>query len=72
MKNVLKKLFGYCPCCGRWFRYSTKHRKISVIYADGKTRYYLCCKKCFQDLEDEFEQKWQKAYKERVRKRDLM
>lgn len=69
MKNIIKKILGYCPCCGRWFQYSTKRRRISIRYADKKARYYVCCKKCFDDLENEYEQRWERAYKEQNRKR---
>lgn len=63
MKNAFRWLFGFCPCCGRWFQYSTKRRRLSAIYADKQARYSICCKECFDDLERHYQDRWEKVHK---------
>ena len=51
MRTFFEWLFGYCPCCGRWFQYSTKRRRQSTSYEDDKSNYIICCK-VVQNMEE--------------------
>lgn len=66
MRTFFEWLFGYCPCCGRWFQYSTKRRRQSTSYEDDKSNYIICCKECFFDIEDYWDEQWEELRREQI------
>lgn len=63
MIELIKKLFGYCPYCNRWFQFGVKSRKIVTPYSKQKIRYHVSCKSCFNDLEYDSQKTWEEVYK---------
>lgn len=55
--NFIKKIFGYCPWCGRWFKYPKRRRK-STQYNDEESNYVTCCIDCFEEIEEYWAERW--------------
>jgi len=55
--KILKKIFGYCENCGRWFIYP-KRRRMSTAYVDEESNYCTECKDCFEETEACWKEMW--------------
>lgn len=64
--NVLYKLLGYCPYCGRLFQFTTKRRRQSTAYVEDEKNYIICCQKCFDNIEEHWDEMWRELYKEQM------
>lgn len=62
MKKIIKKVFGHCPWCGRWFVYP-KRRRMSTDYVKKEANYYFSCKRCFEEKEKIWEEQWKEYYR---------
>jgi hypothetical protein len=51
-RNWIQKLFGYCPCCGKWFRIVRTERRLTR-YIDDADNWLTACKAC-QNHDDEY------------------
>lgn len=62
MLSIIKRIFGYCPCCGRWFRAKVKRRRQSTAYIDEESNYVTCCQECFDEIEIHWGEMWDDFY----------
>ncbi len=47
-----KKLLGYCPCCGKYFKYGIRTVRRITSYAEESNNWLTSCKKCrMEDFE---------------------
>ena len=51
-RSFIQRMFGYCPCCGKWFRRVRTERRLTRYVID-KDNWLTGCKKC-QDQDDEY------------------
>lgn len=51
-RNLFQKIFGYCPCCGKWFQIVKTERRLTR-YVDDADNWLTGCQKC-QDSDDEY------------------
>ena len=63
--NVFKKLFGYCVCCDRYFKYP-KRRRINTAYEDDSMNYTRQCKECYDATIAYYEEMWADYYASRL------
>lgn len=62
MGLMLKKLFGYCPCCNRYFRWPVTRQRRASQYVNDEANFLVACKEC-HELDDEyFNDLWQQYY----------
>lgn len=62
MLSIIKRIFGYCPGCGRWFRTGVKRRRQSTAYVDEESNYVTCCPECFDEVEEHWGDMWGDFY----------
>ena len=61
-RNLIEKLLGYCPCCEKYFRFSTKTKRRSSAYVEEADNWLTACKEC-QDMDDAyFADLWDQYY----------
>ena len=65
-RSIFEKLFGYCPCCDRWFCRGIKRRRMSTQYTDDGSNYITVCKLCFDDIEGILDEQWKEYNSERM------
>ena len=53
-----KVLLGYCPCCGRYFRWRITTKRRLTQYCDEKQNYMTACVECHQDDYDYYDELW--------------
>ena len=63
--NIVRRLFGYCPGCGRWFKYPRRRRQ-STQYHDEESNYVTCCSDCFEEVEEYWAELWDEYYSGRL------
>lgn len=55
-------LLGYCPWCGRYFRYSVKTSRRNTSYVDDASNWITGCKECREDDYEYFAELWNDYY----------
>lgn len=55
--KLMKKIFGHCSHCGRWFKYP-KRRMTNANYNNKEDNYTLECKECFDRTIEYFNNMW--------------
>lgn len=61
-RTRFQRLFGYCPCCGEWFKRNVKsHRRITQ-YVDNESNYLTACPDCRLDDDDYWAMRWEDYY----------
>lgn len=63
--NIVRRLFGYFPGCGRWFKYPRRRRQ-STQYHDEESNYVTCCSDCFEEVEEHWAELWDEYYSGRL------
>lgn len=66
MKRLLRRIFKYCPYCGRWFQWTIKLRRQSTEYKNEEDNYIVCCDDCFDEIEKHWEEQWNELNQERL------
>ena len=61
-RSLFDKLFGYCPCCERHFRYSVKTKRRNTAYAEESDNWLTACKECHSKDEAYFADLWEQYY----------
>ena len=61
-RNIFKKLFGYCPCCNRYFKYPIKTMRRNTQYCDEASNWLTACKDCHEEDEAYFDDLWNQYY----------
>lgn len=60
-RNIIQKLFGFCPQCGRWFRRVITYRKSADFLEDAKY-IFTCCWQCKERNDDYWQDMWEQDY----------
>lgn len=55
--NLIKKIFGYCYMCDRWFVYP-KRRHMNTMYEDEESNYIKVCRDCFKEVQNYWQERW--------------
>ena len=65
-RTLFERLFGYCPCCDRWFCRGVKRRRFNAEYADEGDNYVTACRECYDDIQDAMDYAWNEYDNERI------
>lgn len=63
--KMIKKLFGYCPICHRWFKYPAV-RRVSTSYENEIDNWWYSCKDCFDEMQGCVKEAWSEYNKVRI------
>lgn len=55
--KLIKKFFGYCPHCNKYFKYP-KRRMTNANYNNKEDNYTFECKECFNRTIEYFANMW--------------
>ena len=61
-RTLVETLFGYCPCCERWFKYSVKTKRRASAYCEEAENWLTACKKCHNEDDAYFADLWDQYY----------
>ena len=53
-----KALLGYCPWCGRYFRWPITTERRLTEYCEIKSNYMTACKECHDEDNAYFDELW--------------
>jgi hypothetical protein len=59
--RLLKRLFGYCDHCQRWFQFPIK-RSMHTAYADHERNFIVTCGECILDINDYWDERWREYW----------
>jgi hypothetical protein len=45
-RSLIKKTFGYCPCCEKYFRLGVKTKRRNTSYVEESENWLTACKEC--------------------------
>lgn len=60
--GLLKQLFGYCPCCERYFRWPVKTMRRHTLYHDEASNWLTACIECHDEDDAYFDDLWEQYY----------
>lgn len=60
-RNIIQRLFGFCPCCGRWFRKVITYRQ-DTAYVDDAMNFFTGCYECKECNDDYWQDMWEQVY----------
>ena len=63
--KLIKRMFGYCEHCNRWFVYPKK-RKMSTAFEHEESNYINSCKNCYNEIEEYWKERWIEFYSSRL------
>ena len=61
-----QRLLGYCPCCGRYFRYPITTERTLTAYVDDSENWLTACKECHRDAYEYYSELWDWYYATRL------
>lgn len=61
IKQIVLKLFGYCPHCEKYFKYPQK-RLVNSCYENEEDNYTKECKECYERTLEYFDAMWEDYY----------
>ncbi len=61
-RGFFKILFGYCPWCGRWFRWSVKTSRRHTQYCDEASNWLTACRECHEEDDAYYDELWNDYY----------
>lgn len=61
-RTLWQIIFGYCPWCERYFRYSIKTVRRNTSYIDDATNWITACKECREDDYEYCAELWNDYY----------
>jgi hypothetical protein len=61
-RTIFQKLFGYCPCCERYFRWQVKTQRRNTAYCDESQNWLTACNECQRQDEEYFADLWEQYY----------
>lgn len=54
-----QKLFGYCPCCNRYFKWPVTTERRHTEYCEPSNNYLTACKECHYEDDSYFDERWE-------------
>lgn len=61
-RNFFKILFGYCPWCGQWFRWSVSTKRRHTQYCDEAANWLTACRECQEEDDAYYDELWKDYY----------
>ena len=61
-RNIFKIVFGYCPCCEKFFKYGVKTRRRNTAYVDESNNWLTACRTCHKEDTAYFADLWDQYY----------
>jgi len=61
---MFKKILGFCNYCNLWFVYP-KTRRTNTAYVEENSNYVYCCRLCYIEICDYYEERWEEYYNSR-------
>ena len=61
-RNIIQKLFGYCPCCERYFRFGVKTQRRATAYVNEDLNWLTACRVCHEDDDEYYADLWEQYY----------
>lgn len=61
-RSFIKGLLGYCPCCGRYFRYPVTTERRNSQYVNEAVNWLTACDECHFEDNLYFEDLWNTYY----------
>lgn len=62
--KIFNKLFGYCHCCKRYFKYPIR-RELNTAYEEDEMNWIYTCKECYKEAITHYEEMWLDYYMSR-------
>ncbi len=59
--RLMRKMFGYCPQCGRYLHWP-KRRRMNTAYIDDKCNYSKTCLVCYRETIAYYNEMWRDYY----------
>lgn len=59
---IWKKLLGFCPCCGRYFRYPVTTARRNTAYVEEPNNWLTACNECHEEDYCYYEELWADYY----------
>ena len=57
-----KRMLGYCPCCGRYFRWPVTTERRNTAYCKEANNYMTACQDCHKDDYEYYAELWNDYY----------
>ena len=57
-RSLWKVLLGYCPCCGRYFRWPVTTTRRHTQYCEESNNYMTSCRECHEEDNAYFDELW--------------
>lgn len=65
-RSLLKVLLGYCPCCGRYFRWPITVARRHTQYCEESNNYMTACVECHEEDNAYYDELWRDYYASRL------
>lgn len=60
-RNIIQRLFGFCPCCCHWFRKVITYRQ-DTAYVDDAMNFFTGCHECCERNDEFWQEMWAQVY----------
>lgn len=57
-RSFFQRLFGYCPCCNRYFRKLVTTERRHTEYCEQRNNYLTACRDCHLDDDAYYDELW--------------
>lgn len=61
-RTLWQIIFGYCPWCERWFRWSVKTERRHTQYCEESSNWLTACKECREEDDAYYDDLWDQYY----------
>lgn len=61
-RNLIKKILGFCPQCGRYFR-KVRTTRQNTAYVDDSLNFFTGCIECEEVNDELWAEKWAEYYR---------
>lgn len=61
-RTIFQIIFGYCPCCERYFRACVKTQRRASAYCEESDNWLTACKVCHEQDDAYFDDLWDQFY----------
>lgn len=65
-RSLCKVLFGYCPCCDRYFRWPVTTTRRHTAYCEEANNYMTSCRECHEEDNAYYDELWKDYYAGRL------
>jgi cytochrome c553 len=61
-RNLFQVILGYCPQCGRFFRWSVKTERRHTQYCEEASNWLTACRECHEEDDAYYDDLWNQYY----------